>query len=117
MGAFNINFSPDDDKKLNAANERFVATIAEAQRDVQIEQIKIAGAAAKAQQNQFGLDQKYNQDWRTLRAEPRRQLRELRGRAGDDGGGAGTMAEHGVGGGGICSRDGGADGGRDRHGT
>ena len=38
--------------------------IAEAQRDVQIEQIKVGGAAAKAQQAQFALDQKYNQDAR-----------------------------------------------------
>ena len=97
MGTFSINFSPEDDKKLNDANERFVAVVAEAQRDVQIEQIRVAGAAAKAQQAQFGLDQKFNQD--------ARYVQQLAGNynnyaAGQAMIGAGQgMAEHGVGGG------------------
>jgi membrane protease subunit (stomatin/prohibitin family) len=97
IGAFNINFGPEDDKKLNDANERFVATVAEAQRDVQIAQIGVAKAAAVAQQNQFGLDQKYNQD--------ARYVQNLAGNfsnyaAGQAMIGAGQgMAEHGVGGG------------------
>ena len=95
MGAFNINFSPEDDKKLNDANERFVASIAEAQRDVQIEQIKIAGAAAKAQQNQFGLDQKYNQDARYVQNLAGNYANYAAGQA-MIGAGQG-MAEHGVG--------------------
>ncbi|MGO8997564.1 MAG: SPFH domain-containing protein [Polyangiaceae bacterium] len=97
MGAFNINFSPDDDKKLNDANERFVATVAEAQRDVQIEQIKIAQAAAKAQQAQFGLDQKYNQDARYVQNLAGNYSNYAAGQA-MMGAGQG-MAEHGVGGG------------------
>ena len=97
MGAFNINFSPEDDKKLNDANERFVATVAEAQRDVQIEQIRIAGAAAKAQQAQFGLDQKYNQDARYVQNLAGNYSNYAAGQA-MIGAGQG-MAEHGVGGG------------------
>jgi membrane protease subunit (stomatin/prohibitin family) len=97
MGAFNINFSPEDDKKLNDANERFVATVAEAQRDVQIEQIKIAQAAAKAQQAQFGLDQKYNQDARYVQNLAGNYSNYAAGQA-MMGAGQG-MAEHGVGGG------------------
>ena len=97
MGAFNINFSPEDDKKLNDANERFVSTVAEAQRDVQIEQIKIAQAAAKAQQAQFGLDQKYNQDARYVQNLAGNYSNYAAGQA-MMGAGQG-MAEHGVGGG------------------
>src|SRR3984957_13528238 len=97
MGAFNINFSPEDDKKLNDANERFVATVAEAQRDVQIEQIRIAGAAAKAQQAQFGLDQKYNQDARYVQNLAGNYSNYAAGQA-MMGAGEG-MAAHGVGGG------------------
>jgi membrane protease subunit (stomatin/prohibitin family) len=97
MGTFSINFSAEDDRKLNEANERFVGAIAEAERDVQIEQIRVAGAAAKAQQGQFALDQKFNQD--------ARYVQELAGNyqsyaAGQAMIGAGQgMAEHGVGGG------------------
>jgi hypothetical protein len=97
MGAFNINFSPEDDKKLNDANERFVSTVAEAQRDVQIEQIKIAQAAAKAQQAQFALDQKYNQDARYVQNLAGNYSNYAAGQA-MLGAGQG-MAEHGVGGG------------------
>ncbi len=97
MGAFNINFSPEDDKKLNDANERFVATVAEAQRDVQIEQIKVAQAAAKAQQAQFGLDQKYNQDARYVQNLAGNYSNYAAGQA-MLGAGQG-MASHGVGGG------------------
>lgn len=97
MGAFNINFSPEDDKKLNDANERFVSTVAEAQRDVQIEQIKIAQAAAKAQQAQFALDQKYNQDARYVQNLAGNYSNYAVGQA-MMGAGQG-MAEHGVGGG------------------
>ncbi len=97
MGAFNINFSPEDDKKLNDANERFVSTVAEAQRDVQIEQIKIAQAAAKAQQAQFGLDQKYNQDARYVQNLAGNYSNYAAGQA-MMGAGEG-MASHGVGGG------------------
>jgi membrane protease subunit (stomatin/prohibitin family) len=97
MGAFNINFSPEDDKKLNEANERFVATVAEAQRDVQIEQIKVAQAAAKAQQAQFGLDQKYNQDARYVQNLAGNYSNYAAGQA-MMGAGQG-MASHGVGGG------------------
>jgi len=97
MGAFNINFSPEDDKKLNDANERFVATVAEAQRDVQIAQIGVAKAAAVAQQNQFGLDQKYNQDARYVQNLAGNYSNYAAGQA-MIGAGQG-MAEHGVGGG------------------
>lgn len=97
MGAFNINFSAEDDKKLNDANERFVSTVAEAQRDVQIEQIKIAQAAAKAQQAQFGLDQKYNQDAKYVQNLAGNYSNYAAGQA-MMGAGQG-MAAHGVGGG------------------
>ncbi|HEY2517142.1 MAG TPA: SPFH domain-containing protein [Polyangiaceae bacterium] len=97
MGAFNINFSPEDDKKLNAANERFVASVAEAQRDVQIEQIRVAQAQAKAQQNQFALDQKYNQDARYVQNLAGNYANYAAGQA-MIGAGEG-MASHGVGGG------------------
>jgi membrane protease subunit (stomatin/prohibitin family) len=97
MGTFQINFSPEDDKKLNEANERFVAVIAEAERDVQIEQIRVAGAAAKAQQAQFGLDQKYNQDARYVQNLAGNYQNYAAGQA-MIGAGQG-MAEHGVGGG------------------
>src|ERR1700722_4327639 len=97
MGAFNINFSPEDDKKLNDANERFVATVAEAQRDAQIEQIKVGGAAAKAQQAQFALDQKYNQDARYVQNLAGNYANYAAGQA-MIGAGKG-MAEHGTGGG------------------
>ncbi len=100
IGAFNINFSPEDDKKLNDANERFVATVAEAQRDVQIAQIGVAKAAAVAQQNQFGLDQKYNQDARYVQNLAGNYSNYAAGQA-MIGAGQG-MAEHGVGGGGIA---------------
>src|SRR4051812_18736781 len=97
MGSFNINFSPEDDKKLNDANERFVATVAEAQRDVAIAQIGVAKAAAVAQQNQFGLDQKYNQDARYVQNLAGNYSNYAAGQA-MIGAGQG-MAEHGVGGG------------------
>jgi membrane protease subunit (stomatin/prohibitin family) len=97
IGQFNINFSPEDDKKLNDANERFVATVAEAQRDVQIAQIGIAKAQAVAQQNQFGLDQKYNQDARYVQNLAGNYSNYAAGQA-MMGAGQG-MAEHGVGGG------------------
>ena len=97
MGAFDINFGPEDTKKLNEANARLVESIAQAQVDVELEQIKIGQAAAKAQQKQFELDQKYNQD--------ARYVQNLAGNwqnyaAGQAVMGAGQgMAEHGVGGG------------------
>ena len=97
MGAFNINFSPEDDKALSDANERFVATVAEAQRDVQIAQIGVAKAAAVAQQNQFGLDQKYNQDARYVQNLAGNYSNYAAGQA-MMGAGQG-MAQHGVGGG------------------
>ncbi len=97
MGTFNINFSAEDDKKLNEANERFVATVAEAQRDVQIEQIRVAQAAAKAQQAQFGLDQKFSQDARYVQNLAGNYANYAAGQA-MIGAGQG-MAEHGVGGG------------------
>jgi hypothetical protein len=97
MGAFNINFSADDDKKLNEANERFVSSVAEAQRDVQIEQIKVAQAAAKAQQAQFGLDQRFAQDARYVQNLAGNYANYAAGQA-MMGAGKG-MAEHGVGGG------------------
>jgi membrane protease subunit (stomatin/prohibitin family) len=97
IGSFNINFSADDDKKLNLANERFVATVAEAQRDVQIAQIGVAKAAAVAQQSQFGLDQKYNQDARYVQNLAGNYSNYAAGQA-MMGAGEG-MAAHGVGGG------------------
>jgi membrane protease subunit (stomatin/prohibitin family) len=97
MGSFNINFSPEDDKKLNEANERFVASVAEAQRDVQIAQIGVAKAAAQAQQNQFALDQKYNQDARYVQNLAGNYSNYAAGQA-MIGAGQG-MAQHGVGGG------------------
>ncbi len=93
MGTFSINFSDDDQRKLDAANETF----AQAQREAQVEQIKVGTAAAKAQQKQFELDQKFNQD--------ARYVQQLAGNyqnyaAGQAMMGAGQgMAEHGVGGG------------------
>jgi membrane protease subunit (stomatin/prohibitin family) len=93
MGTFSINFSDDDQKKLDAANETF----AQAQREAQVEQIRVGTAAAKAQQKQFELDQKFNQD--------ARYVQQLAGNysnyaAGQAMMGAGQgMAEHGVGGG------------------
>jgi membrane protease subunit (stomatin/prohibitin family) len=93
MGQFNINFSDEDRQRLVAAN----AEVAKAQRAVKIKQIGVAGAAAEAQANQFGLDQKYNQD--------ARYVQQLAGNyqnyaAGQAMMGAGQgMAEHGVGGG------------------
>ncbi len=93
MGTFSINFSDEDQKKLDAANETF----ASAQREAQVEQIRISTAAAKAQQKQFELDQKFNQD--------ARYVQQLAGNyqnyaAGQAMMGAGQgMAEHGVGGG------------------
>jgi len=93
MGTFSINFSDEDQKKLDAANETF----ASAQREAQVEQIRVSTAAAKAQQKQFELDQKFNQD--------ARYVQQLAGNyqnyaAGQAMMGAGQgMAEHGVGGG------------------
>jgi membrane protease subunit (stomatin/prohibitin family) len=93
MGTFSINFSDDDMKKLDAANETF----ATAQREAQVEQIRVGTASAKAQQKQFELDQKFNQD--------ARYVQQLAGNyqnyaAGQAMMGAGQgMAEHGVGGG------------------
>jgi hypothetical protein len=93
MGTFSINFSDDDQKKLDTANETF----ASAQREAQVEQIRVSTAAAKAQQKQFELDQKFNQD--------ARYVQQLAGNyqnyaAGQAMMGAGQgMAEHGVGGG------------------
>jgi membrane protease subunit (stomatin/prohibitin family) len=93
VGQFNINFSEDDRQRLVAAN----AEVAKAQRQVRIKQIGVAGAAADAQANQFGLDQKFQQD--------ARYVKELAGSyqgyaAGQAVIGAGQgMAAHGVGGG------------------
>jgi membrane protease subunit (stomatin/prohibitin family) len=93
MGSFSINFSDEDQKKLDQANETF----ATAQREAQVEQIRVGTAAAKAQQKQFELDQKFNQD--------ARYVQQLAGNyqnyaAGQAMMGAGQgMAEHGVGGG------------------
>jgi membrane protease subunit (stomatin/prohibitin family) len=53
MGNFNINFSPDDRKRLQEAN----AEVAKAQRQVRVKE-------AEARGNQYGLDQKFNQDAR-----------------------------------------------------
>jgi membrane protease subunit (stomatin/prohibitin family) len=53
MGNFNINFSPDDRRRLQEAN----AEVAKAQRQVRVKE-------AEARGNQFGLDQKFNQDAR-----------------------------------------------------
>jgi membrane protease subunit (stomatin/prohibitin family) len=100
IGAFNINFGPEDDRKLNEANERFVASIAEAQRDVQIAQIGVGKAAAVAQQNQFALDQKYGQDARYVQNLAGNYSNYAAGQA-MIGAGQG-MAEHGVGGSGIA---------------
>src|SRR5580704_6458506 len=97
IGSFNINFSPEDDKKLNDANERFVATVAEASRDVQLAQIGVAKAAAVAEQNQFGLDQKYAQDARYVQNLAGNYSNYAAGQA-MMGAGQG-MASHGVGGG------------------
>ncbi|MEI7894186.1 MAG: SPFH domain-containing protein [Myxococcales bacterium] len=97
MGQFSINFSEDDDKKLNDANERFVSVVADEERDVQIAQIRVSKAAAEAQAKQFELDQKFGQD--------ARYVQQLAGNyqnfaAGQAMMGAGQgMAEHGVGGG------------------
>jgi membrane protease subunit (stomatin/prohibitin family) len=93
VGSFNVNFSDDDRERLKAAN----AEIAKAQREVRVKQIGVAGAAASAQQAQFALDQKFQQD--------SRYVKELAGSyqgyaAGQAVIGAGQgMAEHGVGGG------------------
>ena len=93
VGSFNVNFSDDDRERLKAAN----AEIAKAQREVRVKQIGVAGAAAQAQQAQFQLDQKFQQD--------SRYVKELAGSyqgyaAGQAVIGAGQgMAEHGVGGG------------------
>jgi membrane protease subunit (stomatin/prohibitin family) len=97
MGAFNINFSAEDDRKLNEANEKFVTKVAEAKRDVEIEQIRVAQAAAKAQQAQFGLDQKYAQDARYVQNLAGNYANYAAGQA-MQGAGQG-MASHGVGGG------------------
>jgi membrane protease subunit (stomatin/prohibitin family) len=96
VGSFNVNFSDEDREALKAAN----AEIAKAQREVKIKQIGVAGAAAQAQQAQFQLDQKFQQD--------SRYVKELAGSyqgyaAGQAVIGAGQgMAEHGVGGGGVA---------------
>ena len=93
VGTFNLNFSDEERERLVAANKE----IAQAQRAVRVKQIGIAGAAADAQQRQFELDQKYQQD--------ARYVRDLAGNyqnyaAGQAMMGAGQgMAEHGVGGG------------------
>src|SRR5207249_324113 len=60
MGDYQINFSDEDRDRLKEAN----AEIAKAQRAVRVKQIGVAGAAADAQQRQFELDQKFQQDAR-----------------------------------------------------
>ncbi len=93
MGQFNLNFSDDDRQRLVAAN----AEVAKAQRAVKIKQIGIAGAQAEAQANQFGLDQKFNQDSRYVQNLAGNYQNYAAGQA-MMGAGQG-MAEHGVGGG------------------
>ena len=97
---FNLNFTPEDDKKLNDANERFVVALEAANIEVQLEQIKVGGAAAKAQQKQFELDQKFNQDAKYVQQLAGNYQNYAAGQA-MIGAGQG-MAEHGVGDGGIA---------------
>jgi len=53
MGNYNINFNPEEKKRLQEA----VAEVAKAERQIKIKK-------AEAQANQFGLDQNFNQDAR-----------------------------------------------------
>jgi len=97
MGQFDINFGDNDKKKLNDANARLVEAIAQAEADVQVEQVRIGQAAAKAQQKQFELDQKFGQDARYVQNLAGNWQNYAAGQA-IMGAGQG-MAEHGVGGG------------------
>jgi membrane protease subunit (stomatin/prohibitin family) len=63
MGQFQVNISDDDRARLTAAQ----AEIATAKRAARVANIGIAQAAAEAQQRQFELDQRYNQDSRYVR--------------------------------------------------
>lgn len=96
MGDYQINFSDEDRDRLKEAN----AEIAKAQRAVRVKQIGVAGAAADAQQRQFELDQKFQQD--------ARYVQQLAGSyqgyaAGQAMMGAGQgMAAHGVGDSGVA---------------
>jgi membrane protease subunit (stomatin/prohibitin family) len=93
VGTFNINFNEEDRRRLVSAN----AEIAQAQRQVKVKQIGVAGAAADAQARQFGMDQQFSQD--------ARYVKDLAGSyqgyaAAQAVLGAGKgMAEHGLGGG------------------
>ena len=53
MGNFNLNFAPEEKKRLQEA----VAEVAKAERQIKVKR-------AEAQANQFGLDQQFNQDAR-----------------------------------------------------
>jgi membrane protease subunit (stomatin/prohibitin family) len=63
MGQFQINISEDDRKRLSDAQSE----IATAKRAARVANIGIAQAAAEAQQRQFELDQRFNQDSRYVR--------------------------------------------------
>lgn len=60
VGQFQVNISDDDRDKLSAAQ----AEIGAAKRAARVANIGIAQAAAEAQQRQFELDQRFNQDAR-----------------------------------------------------
>jgi membrane protease subunit (stomatin/prohibitin family) len=93
----NINFSEADLAQMKAAQTE----VANAQRQVRMKQIAVAGAAADAQARQFELDQKFGQD--------ARYVKELAGSyqgyaAGQAVMGAGQgMAAHGLGSGGVAA--------------
>ncbi|HSQ67178.1 MAG TPA: SPFH domain-containing protein [Polyangiaceae bacterium] len=96
MGDYQINFSEEDRQRLQEAN----AEIARAQRAVKVKQIGVAGAAAEAQQRQFELDQKYQQDSRYVQNLAGNYQNYAAGQA-MIGAGQG-MKEHGVGESGIA---------------
>ncbi len=96
MGDYQINFSDEDRDRLKEAN----AEIAKAQRAVRVKQIGVAGAAADAQQRQFELDQKFQQDARYVQQIAGSYQGYAAGQA-MIGAGQG-MASHGVGEGGVA---------------
>lgn len=63
MGQFQVNISDEDRARLTAAQ----GEIGAAKRAARVASIGIAQAAAEAQQRQFELDQKFNQDARYVR--------------------------------------------------
>jgi len=63
MGQFQINISEDDRARLSEAQSE----IGSAKRAARVANIGIAQAAAEAQQRQFELDQRFNQDSRYVR--------------------------------------------------